>query len=72
MAGTKYDLHKLDHTITLTVTISSEYRFRKWIAVQLVRLAVNILGARFEWVDADKPEPLPPTVTKINSTTWTR
>lgn len=52
MAQTIVKLNKLPRTYTVIVTVSTEFKIRKFIALKLIKLAVIILGCRLEVVDS--------------------
>ena len=50
-----YKLNKLTHDVKMTITfkLSKEFKIRRWIAVNLIRLATLVLGCGLEVVDND-------------------
>lgn len=42
-----------DETLTVTVKMSRQFRFRLAVAIFLIRLAAKILGCRYEVVEAE-------------------
>jgi len=55
MANVDYTMRKLTHDVKMTITykLSKEFKIRRWIAVNLIRLATLVLGCGLEVVDND-------------------
>lgn len=56
-----FDIDKLSRNVTIIVTfkLTKRFRFRKWIATQLIILAAKVLGCGIEFINDDKLQPLP-------------
>ena len=50
MATADRSIRKLSREMTLTVTITREFRFRTFVAVQLIRIAAWTLGCGMEMI----------------------
>ena len=55
MANVDYTMRKLTHDVKMTITykLSKEFKIRRWIAVNLIRLATLVLGCGLEVVAND-------------------
>jgi hypothetical protein len=51
--ATTYPMRKLGHNVTMTITfrLTQEWKVRKWLATQLIKLAALILDCGIEVVN---------------------